>query len=100
MKEAYRVLTDGGIFLIQVPSCPSKGAFQDPTQVSFWNQNSFWYYTRSDQAKFIDTPVRFQSVQLYTTFPTDWHKQNDIPYVISHMVALKGKERLSGPITI
>ena len=44
MNEAWRVLKPGGIFHIWVPSTESLGAFQDPTHVSFWNENSFLYY--------------------------------------------------------
>lgn len=47
MNEAWRVLRHGGVFEILVPSTDGRGAFQDPTHVSFWNQNSFLYYTKS-----------------------------------------------------
>jgi SAM-dependent methyltransferase len=100
MKEAYRVLCDGGIFLIQVPSTDGRGAFQDPTHVSFWNENSFWYYTRYQHARYIDTPVRFQEVLLETFFPNEFCEQNKIPYVQAHLVALKGTKRLAGWIGI
>ena len=43
MNEAWRVLGHGGVFEILVPSTDGRGAFQDPTHVSFWNQNSFYY---------------------------------------------------------
>jgi SAM-dependent methyltransferase len=44
MNEAWRVLRNRGIFEVWVPSTDGRGAFQDPTHVSFWNQNSFLYY--------------------------------------------------------
>ena len=44
MNEAWRILKPGGIFEILVPSTDYRGAFQDPTHVSFWNENSFLYY--------------------------------------------------------
>jgi SAM-dependent methyltransferase len=44
MNEAWRVLKDGGIFEILVPSTDGRGWSQDPTHVSFWNINSFFYY--------------------------------------------------------
>lgn len=100
MKEAYRVLADGGMLLIHVPSTDGRGAYQDPTHISFWNQNSFWYYTRAQQAQFIDTPVRFQDVITDTYFPTAWHKENHIPYVLSHLIALKGDVRYPGILSI
>ena len=45
MNEAWRVLKEGGTFEILVPSSTGLGAFQDPTHVSFWNENSFLYYS-------------------------------------------------------
>lgn len=47
MNEAWRVLRHGGVFEMMVPSTDGRGAFQDPTHVSFWNQNSFMYYSRA-----------------------------------------------------
>lgn len=52
MNEAFRVLKHGGIFEIFVPSTDGRGAFQDPTHVSFWNHNSFLYYSQSHHARF------------------------------------------------
>lgn len=100
MKEAYRVLAHGGLFLISVPSTDGRGAFQDPTHISFWNENSFLYYTRAEVAKYIDTPVRFQAVRLYTCFPSDWHQSLNIPYAIAHLAALKDGGRPPGLIEI
>ncbi|MDP1796315.1 MAG: hypothetical protein Q8K78_02485, partial [Planctomycetaceae bacterium] len=57
-----------GLSLSQTPSTDGRGAFQDPTHVSFWNSNSFWYYTRADQNRFIDCPVRFQANRLKNFF--------------------------------
>lgn len=96
MKEAYRVLVPGGYFMIKVPSTDGRGAFQDPTHRSFFNENSFWYYTRREQARYIDTPVRFQAMRLRTDFPSDWCKTNNIPYVFAHLQALKGQEVCGG----
>lgn len=48
MNEAYRVLKHGGLFKVIVPTIDGPGAFQDPTHVSYWHRNSFWYYTHGD----------------------------------------------------
>jgi SAM-dependent methyltransferase len=45
MNEIWRVCKPGGIVDILVPSTDGRGAFQDPTHVSFWNLNSFFYYS-------------------------------------------------------
>jgi len=44
MNEAFRVLKPGGKLDIIVPTTEGRGAFQDPTHVSFWNRNSFFYF--------------------------------------------------------
>ncbi len=48
MNEAWRVLKPGGQFNIDVPTTDGRGAWQDPTHVSFWNRNSFWYYEKGN----------------------------------------------------
>jgi len=44
MNEMWRVLKPGGTADIIVPTTDGRGAWQDPTHVSFWNRNSFFYY--------------------------------------------------------
>lgn len=44
MNEIWRICKPGGMVDIRVPSTDGRGAFQDPTHVSFWNINSFKYY--------------------------------------------------------
>lgn len=44
MNELWRICKPGAIVDILVPSTDGRGAFQDPTHVSFWNINSFMYY--------------------------------------------------------
>ncbi len=46
MNEAHRVLVPGGRLDIKVPTTDGPGAWQDPQHVSFWNRNSFLYYTK------------------------------------------------------
>lgn len=86
MKEAYRCLTDNGWFLTMTPSTDGRGAFQDPTHVSFWNSNSFWYYTRAEQAQYIGTPVKFQLNRIKNFYPNDWTKFHQIMYVKADLV--------------
>lgn len=46
MNEIHRVLKPGGTIEIKVPTTDGPGAWQDPQHVSFWNRNSFFYYTK------------------------------------------------------
>jgi len=90
MNEAFRVLAPGGWLFIDVPSADGRGAFQDPTHVSFWNENSIWYYTNRDYARYIpEYKGRFQNSRTVTYFPTDFEKQHDIPIVQADLIALK-----------
>jgi SAM-dependent methyltransferase len=85
MKELYRVLAPGGYAFIQVPSTDGRGAFQDPTHVSYWNENSFLYYTHYNWARYIDIPVRFMADRIYTTEKN----QEQVCWVKANLVALK-----------
>lgn len=89
MCEIHRVLADGGWAFIEVPSTDGRGAFQDPTHVSYWNQNCFWYYTRSDKAMFIrNKDIRFQAFRLDTI----WWEDN-IAITNAWLVAVKNNNK-------
>lgn len=96
MKEVSRVLAPGGWLFAQVPSTDGRGAFQDPTHVSFWNENSWLYYSHWNWARYIGCPVRFQAVRRYTT------EKNDIGvcWTVAHLVNLKDGYRPPGLIEI
>jgi len=102
MREIHRVLAHGGWAFIEVPSTDGRGAWQDPRHVSFWNENSFFYYTKAEQAKFIENKdIRFMSRRLETGFPSKWYEDNKIPCVFAWLVAHKeDSERRMGPMSI
>ena len=82
MKEIHRVLAPGGVLLSMTPSTDGRGAWQDPTHVSFWNQNCFWYYTRPEQMQYIrNMDIVFYEGLLRTFYPSEYHEQNNISYV-------------------
>lgn len=96
MSEIYRVLCDGGWAFIEVPSTDGRGAFQDPTHVSYWNQNSFWYYTRKDKAQYINnTSIKFQEFRL----ETNWWEDN-IAVTTAWLCAIKSNDRRPHPVRI
>ena len=101
MNECYRVLAHGGMMHILVPSSDGRGAHQDPTHVSYWNENSMWYYTDLHYAKYVpEITCRFQNSRTYTTYPSAWHEQHDISYVVSNLVAIKDGPRIAGELLI
>jgi SAM-dependent methyltransferase len=102
MAEIHRVLAPGGWAFIEIPSTDGRGAFQDPTHVSYWNENSFLYYTNSYLADFIDNKtVRFQEYRRETWFPNEWLKSINVCVTSAWLVAIKdGMPRLPGPLNI
>lgn len=44
LGEIHRCLKIGGILYARIPSSESRGAFQDPTHVTYWNVNTWWYF--------------------------------------------------------
>jgi GT2 family glycosyltransferase len=46
MNEVHRILKVGAIFEIKVPPSTGRGAYCDPTHISFWNDMSFRYYDK------------------------------------------------------
>jgi O-antigen biosynthesis protein len=89
-NELYRLLAPGGLLLSQTPSTDGRGAFQDPTHVAFYNENSFWYYTEANYRNFVpEITARFQVSEVVTRYPTEWHAAHNIPYVTANLIALK-----------
>lgn len=91
MNEAYRVLAGGGWLFIEVPSTDGRGAWQDPTHISFFNINSFWYYYNQHKARYIapEYTGKFQLARSVTYFPNEEFRMNDIPCVQADLLCLK-----------
>ncbi|AWK10280.1 methyltransferase domain-containing protein [Streptomyces spongiicola] len=102
INELYRLLAPGGMLLTMTPSSDGRGAYQDPTHVAFYNENSFWYYTDNQYRAFVpEIEARFQNSRLVTYFPTDWHSKNRISYVVANLIAMKdGAARCGGPLKV
>lgn len=105
-NELYRVVAPGGWVLTNTPALDDgegrvgRGAFQDPSHVSTWSPNNFWYFTHRDYAKHVaGYKGRFQLVRSWVDYPTIWHKANLIPYVHADLCVLKGQHQV-GLITI
>ncbi|MEK6881388.1 MAG: methyltransferase domain-containing protein [Nanoarchaeota archaeon] len=91
MKEIYRCLSPKGWLLSLTPSTDGRGAFCDPTHVSFWNSFSLRYYTHKLQAQYIDTPVKFQLNRIKDFFPSEYHKFHNIVYVKADLLKFSGR---------
>lgn len=89
MNLVYQKLVPGGFFLTHTPAiCDNagkagRGAIQDPTHLSFWSPNNFWYFTNRDYSKFVPAiKCRFQTVRVFNYYPSDFNKDHLIPYVL------------------
>ncbi|MER6280902.1 MULTISPECIES: glycosyltransferase [unclassified Streptomyces] len=102
INELYRLLAPGGMLLSMTPSSDGRGAYQDPTHVAYYNENSFWYYTDNQYRAFVpDLEARFQSSRLATYFPSEFHSRNNISYVVANLIAMKeGTPRHGGKLLV
>jgi SAM-dependent methyltransferase len=97
MNEAHRVLAPGGFFMISVPSTSGKGAWCDPTHKSWWNDLSFRYYTSARFARYVPAfHGRFQTSRVIEWYPSEWHREADVPYVEAHLFCVKDGFRAMG----
>ena len=69
IEEIWRVLKPGGIFESSTPSTDGRGAFQDPTHVSFWNANSWLYYSEKPYRDLYGIKADFEIVSLKDSEP-------------------------------
>jgi glycosyltransferase involved in cell wall biosynthesis len=101
MSEIYRVLDDKAWAFLEIPSTDGRGAFQDPRHKSFWNENSFWYWTKRSHADFIDNKsIRFQNMESGTNFPNKFFEDNNIPCTWIFLRAKKADTKRPGTTAI
>jgi ubiquinone/menaquinone biosynthesis C-methylase UbiE len=90
IEEIWRVLKDGGVFEHLTPSTDGRGAFQDPTHLSFWCINSWFYYCPHmiGGKRHYGIRARFQAHQL-RDIETD--RQDRVIHTYGLMTAVKGE---------
>jgi glycosyltransferase involved in cell wall biosynthesis len=99
LNECHRVLRHAGLLLTDTPSTDGRGAFQDPSHVAFYNENSFMYLTQAGLRPTIPMlSARLQLSHLQTYWPSPVHEQLDIPYVKGNLLAIKDGPRQGGPL--
>ena len=76
------------------PSTDGRGAFQDPSHVAFYNENSFWYLTQAARrASIPDLRARLQVGYVGTLFPSDFFRKANIPFVEANLLASRTVRR-------
>jgi hypothetical protein len=92
-------MSHAGVLLSDTASTDGRGAFQDPSHVCFYNENSFSYLTQSRLRPTIPTlQARWQVSHLTTYYPSPVHEDIDIPYVKANLLAIKDGPRQGGPL--
>ena len=72
MREIYRVCADFAWVFIEVPSTKGPGAFSDPSHRSFWNKDTFLYYTSERSGKYAGVEnEKFQCWRLEEVVPEE-----------------------------
>jgi hypothetical protein len=98
-NQAHRVLAHAGLMLTQTPSTDGRGAFQDPSAVAYYNENSFMYLTQAAlHAAIPDLTARLQVSHLRTFYPSPGHEELDVAYVQANLLAVKEGPRQGGPL--
>ena len=87
MEEIWRVLKPNGIFESLTPSTDGRGAFQDPTHVSFWNKNSWLYYSNKEYRDLYNIKANFDIIKL-----EDMVTNQSIKIIHTHVIAKATKE--------
>lgn len=112
LSEMHRCLVPGGWALTCTPSALGRGAFQDPTHISYWVKDSFRYVSEGSMAQYIgNKDVRFQIQRLVEGNPWVIVKSDNgelevresqyVPYVTADLVALKeGYDGRPGEVNI
>lgn len=85
INEIWRVLKHNGVLVHRTPSTDGRGAFQDPTHVSFWNLNSWLYYTHDEYRKLYGIVAKFEG------FNSNVWVNDKVCYVEGEMRAIKGE---------
>jgi predicted SAM-dependent methyltransferase len=90
ITEIWRVLKPGGKFESFTPSTDGRGAFQDPFHVSFWNQNSWLYYSDPETRRIYGIEADFQIESIGDTLP-------DLKYNIIHTHVIAKARKATTP---
>ncbi len=94
MNQAYNALRPGGYIEIRIPSTDGRAAWQDPAYLSQMNAGSFHTYCRKVLAEANpEIRCRFQFLQAFDEFPSNFHEQQDMKYAVIQLTALKGQRQ-------
>jgi SAM-dependent methyltransferase len=89
MNEIWRICRPDALVDLRVPSTDGRGAFQDPTHVSYWNINSFKYYTAGHPG-YLELCRRYGFLGCFSLLEAQEERSSDgVVHVCVKMKALK-----------
>jgi len=74
IQEIWRILLPGGVAELIVPSTDGRGAFMDPTHVTYWNANTFLYFLGMENGRELNYP---QFIVPGLNFGVKAHRENE-----------------------
>jgi len=93
-EECYRVLAPRGWLRCRAPSTDGRAAFTNPLYRSFWNETTFWTFTKRKFAAMAGNQMaRFYAARSWTAYPTWEHIAEQYAVACVDMVALKGQKQ-------
>ncbi|HUS88459.1 MAG TPA: class I SAM-dependent methyltransferase [Desulfosporosinus sp.] len=98
IEEIFRVLKPDGFFEHSTPSTDGRGAFMDPTHLSFWNINS-WLYFCNPGWNIYNIKARFGVIKLedkVTDEVLNIVHTHGLMYAIKESVGLKSWSEING----
>lgn len=89
-KELYRVMAPGGYVEAEIPSTEGTGAFGAPGHVTYWNEQSFFFWTKKSYGDWLpeEDRVRFQHLWSQSHTPDHFKEERAECFTI-HLLCLK-----------
>jgi hypothetical protein len=94
-NRAWQYLEPGGYVVVgPFPTTDGRAAWMDPTDRSQLNGATFLRYCHKGLADAqAEIKCRFQNIQVYNEFPSDFHESHNLAYCTVHLAALKGQRQ-------
>lgn len=87
MRALWKALKPEGWLFSATVSTRGAGAFADPRAGSYWNNLTFSIFCLDEVNP--DFGGRFQYSRVFEHYPAQWHKDNQVPYVVADLKKLE-----------
>lgn len=99
LTEVHRILKPNGLIELTVPSTDGRGAFQDPTHITYWNRNTFLYFVDGTthynvHGGYPRFSVADRNCKIGDTEPDTDIKNSGVIWTVARMRAIKEVKRI------